>query len=82
MTHVAPVLFKEKALATGRGSVTVVRGARLLDRRSHRAEPVEILVEGTRIRELGPPGLAVTAGSYCVGLARRPCHIHWFCGQA
>ncbi len=50
-------------MATGSGSVTVVRGGRVLDCRGHRAEPVDILVEGTRIRELGPPGLAAPEGA-------------------
>ncbi len=50
-------------MAPGSGSVTVVRGGRVLDCRSHRAEPVDILVEGTRIRELGPPGLAAPEGA-------------------
>ena len=50
-------------MATGSGSVTVVRGGRVLDCRRHRAEPVDVLVEGTRIRELGPPGLAAPEGA-------------------
>lgn len=50
-------------MATGNGSVTVIRGGRVLDCRSHRAEPVDILVEGMRIRELGPPGLAAPEGA-------------------
>lgn len=50
-------------MAAGSGSVTVVRGGRVLDCRRHRAEPVDILVEDTRIRELGPPGLAAPEGA-------------------
>jgi cytosine/adenosine deaminase-related metal-dependent hydrolase len=45
------------------GSVTVVRGGRLLDVRAHRAEPADLLVVGDTIREVGPPGLKAPAGA-------------------
>lgn len=37
---------------------TVIRGGRLLDAAAHRAEPADVLIEGTTIREIGPAGLA------------------------
>lgn len=39
-------------------SFTVLRGGRVLDARGHRADPLDILVKGARIEDMGPPGLA------------------------
>ena len=40
------------------GTVTIIRGGRLLDPRAHRADPADILVTGDTIAEVGAPGLA------------------------
>src|SRR5882672_1954779 len=45
------------------GTVTIIRGGRLLDTRAHRADPGDILVTGDTITEIGPPGLAAPAGA-------------------
>jgi 5-methylthioadenosine/S-adenosylhomocysteine deaminase len=37
---------------------TIIRGGRILDLGSHRAEPADLLLAGHTIREIGPPGLA------------------------
>src|SRR6266545_4744424 len=48
------------------GTVTIIRGGRLLDARAHRADPGDILVTGDTISEIGPPGLAAPAGAVTV----------------
>ena len=42
---------------------TVIRGGRILELGSHRAEPVDLLLAGHTIREIGPPGLAAPEGA-------------------
>lgn len=41
----------------------VIRGGRVLDIRGHRADRADILLDGGRIAEIGPPGLAAPAGA-------------------
>ena len=48
------------------GTVTIIRGGRLLDARAHRADPGDILVTGDTITEIGPPGLAAPAGAAAI----------------
>ena len=48
------------------GTVTIIRGGRLLDARAHRADPGDILVTGDTISEIGPPGLTAPAGTVTV----------------
>ena len=48
------------------GTVTMIRGGRLLDARAHRADPGDILVTGDTITEVGPPGLAAPAGAVAI----------------
>ena len=48
------------------GTVTIIRGGRLLDARAHRADPGDILVTGNTISEIGPPGLAAPAGAVTI----------------
>ena len=48
------------------GTVTIIRGGRLLDARAHRADPGDILVTGNTISEVGPPGLAAPAGAMAI----------------
>ncbi len=48
------------------GTVTIIRGGRLLDARAHRADPGDILVIGDTISEIGPPGLAAPAGAVTI----------------
>ena len=48
------------------GTVTIIRGGRLLDARAHRADPGDILVTGDTITEIGPPGLAAPAGAVAI----------------
>ena len=44
-------------------SMTIIRGGLLLDARAHRAEPVDLLVTGDTIAEVGGPGLAAPPGA-------------------
>ena len=48
------------------GTVTIIRGGRLLDVRGHRADPGDVLVTGDTITEIGAPGLAAPAGATVV----------------
>jgi predicted amidohydrolase len=48
------------------GTVTMIRGGRLLNARAHRADPGDILVTGDTISEIGPPGLAAPAGAVTI----------------
>ena len=41
----------------------IIRGARLLDARAHRAEPADILIAGNTIARVGPPGLEAPPGA-------------------
>jgi guanine deaminase len=43
--------------------MTIIRGGLLLDPRAHRAEPVDLLVTGDTIAEVGGPGLAAPPGA-------------------
>jgi guanine deaminase len=45
---------------------TIVRGGRVLDIRTHRADLADILITGDTISEIGPTGLAAPAGSATV----------------
>ena len=45
---------------------TVIRGGRLIDIAAHSAPPVDILIEGDSIAEVGPPGLAAPASAATV----------------
>jgi 5-methylthioadenosine/S-adenosylhomocysteine deaminase len=67
------------------GTVTIVRGGRLLDVRAHRADPVDILVTRDTIAEVGGPGLAAPAGATVIdargmllhpGLVNAHMHAH------
>ena len=44
-------------------SMTIIRGGLLLDARAHRADPVDLLVTGDTIAEVGGPGLAAPPGA-------------------
>jgi len=44
-------------MSPGPGSLTVVRGGRLLDIRAHRADPADLLLVGDAIAEIGAPGM-------------------------
>ncbi len=44
-------------------SVTVIRGGRVLDAASHRAEPADVLVDGATIKEIGRPGMPAPEGA-------------------
>jgi len=65
------------------GTVTIIRGGRLLDPRAHRADPADVLVTGDTISEIGAPGLAAPADATAVdarGLLLHPglinAHMH------
>jgi 5-methylthioadenosine/S-adenosylhomocysteine deaminase len=67
------------------GTVTIIRGGRLLDARAHRADPGDILVTGDTISEIGPPSLAAPAGAVTInarsmllhpGLVNAHTHAH------
>ncbi len=49
----------------------VIRGGRLLDLATHRAEAADILVVAATIREIGPPGLAVPADAMAIAAEDR-----------
>src|SRR5262249_49340797 len=56
--------LQARSLMTAKpGTVTIIRGGRLLDARAHRADPGDILVSGDTISEIGPPALAAPAGA-------------------
>jgi cytosine/adenosine deaminase-related metal-dependent hydrolase len=44
-------------------SVTIIRGGRVLDAGTHRAEPADVLIDGAVIREIGRPGMTAPAGA-------------------
>jgi len=44
-------------------SATIIRGGRLLDPGTHRADPADILIDEGVIRAIGAPGLAAPAGA-------------------
>ena len=57
------------------GTVTIIRGGRLLNARAHRADPGDILVTSDTISEIGAPGLAAQAGAVAIdarGIATPP----------
>lgn len=45
---------------------TVIRNGRVLDIKRHRADPMDVLIEGDAIREIGLPGMAVPEGTAVV----------------
>jgi 5-methylthioadenosine/S-adenosylhomocysteine deaminase len=53
---------------------TILRGGLVLDVGAGTAEPVDILIEGDMIRELGPPGCPAPEGAAEVSAARRLLH--------
>jgi Amidohydrolase family len=54
--------------------MTVVRNGRLLDIAAHRAPPVDILIDGDCIAEIGPPGLAAPDDAAFVDASDRLIH--------
>lgn len=51
--------------------VTVIRGGRVLDARTHDAPFTDILIAGDTIREAGPPGLAAPEGATVIDATDR-----------
>ena len=49
------------------GTVTIVRGGRLLDARAHRADPADLLIHGDTITEVRAPGTKAPAGARVIG---------------
>ncbi len=57
-----------------RPSFTVVRGGKLLDIASRKAVPVDILIKGDTIAEIGRPGLKAPAGATAIDARSRLLH--------
>src|SRR3954470_18104245 len=53
---------------------TIVRGGRLINPGSHRAEPADILILGDTIAEVGAPGLAAPADAIAIDAPDRLMH--------
>src|SRR3981189_175496 len=53
---------------------TIVRGGKLLDIAKRKAVPVDILIKGDTIAEIGRPGLAAPAGATVVDAKHRLMH--------
>ncbi len=53
---------------------TVIRNGQLLDPRSRRTDPTDILISGDRILEIGKPGLAVPDGAQIIEARDRLLH--------
>ncbi len=71
--------------------MTIIRGGRLLDSRTHTAEPADIRIEGDTIAEVGRPGLAAPAGAPVIdardtlmipGLVNAHTHSHGNLGKS
>lgn len=58
--------MKAQTLKTKSGTITIIRGGRLLDARAHRADPADVLITGDTITEIGAPGLTAPAGATVV----------------
>ena len=59
---------------TSRRSHTIIRGGKLLDIAKRKAVPVDILIKGDTIAEIGRPGLAAPAGATVVDAKHRLMH--------
>ncbi len=55
-------------------SYTIVRGGKLLDLAKRKALPVDILIKGDTIAEIGRPGLAAPAGAVVIDAKNRLMH--------
>src|SRR5258708_20992322 len=53
---------------------TIVRGGKLLDIAKRKAVPVDILIKGDTIAEIGRPGLAAPAGATVIDAKHRLMH--------
>ena len=56
---------------SSQANVKVVRGGRVLDRAQHRAEPADILIEGSRIVAITAPGGAAPEGAQVIDASDR-----------
>jgi cytosine/adenosine deaminase-related metal-dependent hydrolase len=59
---------------TSKRSHTIIRGGKLLDIAKRKAVPVDILIKGDTIAEIGRPGLAAPAGATVVDAKHRLMH--------
>ncbi len=59
---------------TSKRSHTIIRGGKLLDIAKRKAVPVDILIKGDTIAEIGRPGLAAPAGAVVVDAKHRLMH--------
>src|SRR5271154_3341478 len=53
---------------------TIIRGGKLLDIAKRRAMPVDILIKGDTIAEIGRPGLSAPAGATVIDAKHRLMH--------